>query len=380
MILSKARLALAGWNFHPGVRERCWKRLGRQLETAHLPLEYCFHLLEERALADKSPLSLVYATIGARLARGYSVGAAIASFATPEEVMLIDAGQSAGETGLAKGFLRAASLMEKKRQMRAAIAKELVYPAKKRQMRAAIAKELVYPASLVAAMAAFLVVIAHVLVPKLAVLANPATWQGAGAVLYETSLFVSSWKGAATLLGLCLAGLAIVLSLPHLTGRVRVYADYLPPWSVYRLVTGVSWLYATALLLQTRQKLGTILQGIMEARATSPYLRWRLNPIHQRVCLGQSLGEALCRGKDRWPDRTMAEDMRVYSSLPGFADMVTEVAEGLMEDAMERVQRLAKTMGGLAILGVIALLILLVMGLFGIQEQITGAVGRMGHI
>lgn len=159
-----------------------------------------------------------------------------------------------------------------------------------------------------------------------------------------------------------------------------MYADYLPPWSVYRLVTGVSWLYATALLLQTRQKLGTILQGIMEARATSPYLRWRLNPIHQRVCLGLSLGEALCRGKDRWPDRTMAEDMRVYSSLPGFADMVTEVAEGLMEDAMERVQRLAKTMGGLAILGVIALLILLVMGLFGIQEQITGSVGRMGHI
>ena len=363
MILSKARLTLAGWNFHPRVRERCWKRLGSQLETAHLPLEYCFHLLEERAIADKSPLALVYATIGARLARGYSIGAAIASFASPEEVMLIDAGQSAGEKGLAHGFLRAASLMEKKRQMRAAIAKELVYPA-----------------SLVAAMAAFLVVIAHVLVPRLAVLANPATWQGAGAILYETSLFVSSWKGAATLLGLCLAGLAIVLSLPHLTGRVRVYADYLPPWSVYRLVTGVSFLYATALLLQTRQKLGTILQGIMEARATSPYLRWRLHPIHQRVCLGLSLGEALCRGKDRWPDRTMAEDMRVYSSLPGFADMVTEVAEGLMEDAMERVQRLAKTMGGLAILGVIALLILLVMGLFGIQEQITGSVGRMGHI
>ena len=171
MILSKARLTLAGWNFHPRVRERCWKRLGRQLETAHLPLEYCFHLLEERAIADKSPLALVYATIGARLARGYSIGAAIASFASPEEVMLIDAGQSAGEQGLAQGFLRAASLMEKKRRMRAAIAKELVYPA-----------------SLVAAMAAFLVVIAHVLVPRLAILANPATWQGAGAILYETSL------------------------------------------------------------------------------------------------------------------------------------------------------------------------------------------------
>ena len=82
MILSKARLTLAGWNFHPRVRERCWKRLGRQLETAHLPLKYCFHLLEERAIADKSPLALVYATIGARLARGYSVGAAIASFAS----------------------------------------------------------------------------------------------------------------------------------------------------------------------------------------------------------------------------------------------------------------------------------------------------------
>ena len=363
MDMQRVRLALARLSFHSRARERCWKRIGRQLKITHLPLEYCFHVLEERALEDKNPLAHVYADIGARLSRGYSVGAAIAPYATPEEVMLIDAGQAAGEHGLAQGFLRSATLMEKRRLMKAAIVRELVYPA-----------------SLVTAMAAFLVVIAHVLVPRLAVLADPSTWQGAGAMLYQVSLFASSGEGLACLGLVAALALAAGFSLPRLTGRIRLVADHVPPWSVYRLLTVVSWCYATALMLETRQKLGVILQGLVDARETSPYLRWRLLPLLWADSRGYSLGEALCQSPDRWPDRTMAEDMRVYSALPGFADMVAELAEGLMEDAMERVRRLAKGLGGLAIVGVVGLLLLLVAGLFGIQEQITGSVGRMGHL
>ena len=356
-------MALARAGFAAKTRERCWTRLSRQLALTRLPLEYCFRQLAERAAKDKSLLAHVYADIAARLARGLSVGEAIAPYAGPEEVMLIDAGQRSGEKGLAEGFRLAAQCMQKRRTMRTAIVRELVYPA-----------------SLMAAMCACLIVISTVLVPRLAILANPATWQGAGAILYKVSLFVSSVRGLAALAGLLTLAVLVWLSLPRLTGKVRYYADFLPPWSVYRLLTGVSWLYATALLLQTRQQLGVIVRRLILARETSPYLRWRLLPVLEADSQGLSLGDALCSTKDRWPDRDMAEDIRIYSALPGFSDMLTALAEHLMTDAMERVQRLAKLLGGVAIAGVVVLMLLLVTGLFGIQEQITSSVGRMGNL
>lgn len=356
-------MMLARAQFAARTRERCWTRLSRQLALTRLPLEYCFRQLEERARRDRSLLARVYADIARRLAGGLSVGEAIAPYAGPEEVMLIDAGQRSGERGLAEGFRLAAQCM-----------------ARHRAMRSAVVRELLYPASLMAAMCACLIVISTVLVPRLAILANPATWQGAGAMLYKVSLFVSSAAGLVSLLGLLAAGLLVVCSLPRLTGRLRRWADHVPPWSVYRLLTGVSWLYATALLLQTRQQLGVILRRLILARETSPYLRWRLLPIVEADSQGLSLGDALCSTPDRWPDREMAEDIRVYSALPGFSDMLTELAEHLMTDAMERVQRLAKMLGGVAILIVIVLMLLLVTGLFGIQEQITSSVGRMGNL
>lgn len=355
---------LARLCFTARVRERCWNKLGRQLSATRLPLERCFAMLEHRADVENSPLALVYSDIMARLARGDSVGKAIGRFAYPEEALLIDSGQTAGEAGLSRGFTRAAELL-----------------ARQRQTRAALARELAYPLALAGAVCGFLVMISWSLIPQLARLSNPQTWHGAAAVLYAVAGFTASWKGLATVLAMLLAALACAVSMPRWTGRARRIADKFPPWSFYRLLTGTGWLYATAILLETRDiKLSRVLERITAAELTSPYLRWRLTPVLDAVRLGHTLGDSLCRAPDRWPDPAMADDLRVYSTLPGFGAQLKDLAGELLEDSTERARDQARMLGGLAMLLLTCVICLLVAGLFGIQDQVTGSVGAMGHL
>ncbi len=363
MRMNPSRL-MARLAFSPRERERCWRRIGRQMAAARLPLERCLAMLEHRAREDRSPLAVAYADMGAALGRGLPAGQAVAPWAGPEEVMLIDAGQTAGAAGLARGFARAAELMERQRGIRSLLWKELSYPL-----------------TLMALAAGFLIMIATSLMPRFAALSDPETWEGAGAMLYAASSFIASWKGAALALVLALTASACAWSLPRWTGRLRMLADRLPPWSVYRMLTGIGWLYATATLMQGREiKLDAVVRRLVTAPETCPYLRWRLGPVLEAGRLGLTLGEALCRARDRWPDPAMVDDLRAYSALPNFSSLLTPIAEELACDGVERVQRMARRLGTLAVLAVIAVLCLLVAGIFGIQGQITSAVGAVGGI
>ena len=44
---------LAKSSFDSRTRERCWKKLARQLRHTHLSLEHCFRILQERAKKEK---------------------------------------------------------------------------------------------------------------------------------------------------------------------------------------------------------------------------------------------------------------------------------------------------------------------------------------
>ena len=355
---------LARLSFTARQRCQCWEQVSEQMKATHLPLEYCFKTLTKQAREDRDLLALVYADITARLNEGHSIGRAIAPYAGPEEVMLIDAGQTAGEAALSQGFLKAALLMHKRREIRDLIVRQLAYPC-----------------VLFLALGCFLVLIATVIVPMLASLSNPATWQGAGALLYHLATLVTSWQG----LALALTGLVLLLaalcSLPHWTGRLREICDSVPPWSLYRLLTGVSWLYATATLLQTRgMKLGIILRRLLKAPETSRYLRWRLVPVCLADNQGYTLGEALWRSRGHWPDRSLARELRAYAVLPTFNTLLPSLTDKLLKDTMRRVERSTKIINAASLAAIIGLLLLFVAGIFSIQEQLMRTVGAVGGL
>ena len=97
---STLREWLAKSSFDARTRERCWKKLARQLRHTHLSLEHCFRILQERAKKEKNPTHLIYGRIVQSLLNGDTIGKALSRYATPEEVMLIDSGQTGGEACL----------------------------------------------------------------------------------------------------------------------------------------------------------------------------------------------------------------------------------------------------------------------------------------
>ena len=238
-----------------------------------------------------------------------------------------------------------------------------------------IVKEVAYPILLFCGVIAFLFTVSNMLVPQMALLSDPEKWTGSAWLLYKISSFITSWYGAAAAL-LLLCGIVLVwFSFKHWSGIGRSFADKMPPWSVYRIIVGVSWLYATAILLQTRVKLVVILQRAIESPDTSPYLRSRLRPVYRYTMQGLSLGDALCSTPARWPDPILADDLRTYAALPGFNEQLGQIAEEMMAESMERIQRGASLLGVFSLLCIILTIIFLVLGVFSMQQHVTEGIG-----
>lgn len=345
---------LGRWSFGGKIRERCWKKIAQQLRHTHMPLWHCFSILKERAKSERSPVQYVYGQIERALTSGHTIGTALAPFASHEEIMLIDSGQTGGERMLADGFFKAADLL-----------------AKRREIRGKVIGGLAYPVLLLAIIIVFLCVISTVLIPQLSVLSDPQTWTGAAAVLYAVATFVASPYGAAAGVGVLALAVLVSISMSRWAGRSRRMADRFPPWSIYRVIVGVSWLYATAILLQTGVKLVTIIDKTLKNPHASSYLKSRLRPVLNGTIRGLNLGEALHQTHMNWPDTTFIDDLRTYATLPSFNDMLGSIADDMIEETMERVDKGSKVINTLCILLIVGGIVLLLIGLGSIQTQIT---------
>ena len=218
----------------------------------------------------------------------------------------------------------------------------------------------------------FLFIISKVLIPQLSMLAPPETWTGAGALLYQVATFITSWKGAVSGILVIAAAVLVSFSLKNWTGAGRNIADKIPPWSIYRVFSGVSWLYATAILLQTRElKLVNVLKKSLDSPDTSRYLRSRLQPIYLNTMRGKNLGEALFETPTRWPDASLADDLRTYASLPGFNSQLGVFAEEILNESMERIQRGAGMLGSACLILLIAVIGIILTGVLSVQQQLT---------
>lgn len=356
---SALRHRLARLSFDSRTRERCWKKLARQLKFTHLPLEQCFRLLLERAKKDKNPVHHVYAHIVKSLLDGNTLGKALQNFAEPEEVMLINSGQTGGQAALAEGFAKAADLMEKKRKIKGAILKEVAYPI-----------------LLFCSVIGFLFLISTMLMPEMMRLSDPAKWTGAAWLLYTISTFVTSWYGLASAILFAALLFLIGFSLKRWSGTGRTLADKFPPWSIYRVLVGISWLYAVSILLQMKNiKLVVILKSLIDDPSTSAYLRSRLGPIYRSTVRGMSLGDALDSAGTGWPDPVLVDDLRTYSALPGFNQQLGSIAQEMLNESMEKIQRGASVLGVGSILFLVMTIILMTLGIFSMQQHVTQGLG-----
>jgi type II secretory pathway component PulF len=308
-------------HFRTAVRKRTWKKLGMQVRYG-MTFKDALQNLHTQYLESGSPLAGVLGAIHSRHAGGHTIGTALLGYAGYEEIMLISAGENSDK--LSESLLLAADLLEAKRKILQAVVGALVPPF-----------------FAISAYVLCLYIVAIYLIPMFAMLSDPAKWTGAASMLYMASSFVNSIFG----LIVPAAGIALVFvmfwSLPNWTGALRVRADRLPPWSIYRLTVGAVWLYTLSIFMQSGMQLTDILDNMQSSEAGSPYLRERAQSILGNSRNGESFGEALYLCGMNFPDAAIVDDLRVFADMPDFMDRLFEIAKDWLTDGVELVQKQA---------------------------------------
>ena len=181
------------------------------------------------------------------------MGAALDGLASREETLLISSAQDSSR--LAGGLLLASKVLDAKSSIR----KSLI-------------GALAYPLMLLLLIVIMMLIVAERVMPQLAMLSDPETWQGAAYALYLQSSFISSWRGTALGIAILILICVVFFSFANWTGSRRRIADRFVPWSIYRLTIGTLWLYAVATRMRAGHQISNILKSMAGDISTSPYL------------------------------------------------------------------------------------------------------------
>ena len=151
------------------------------------------------------------------------------------------------------------------------------------------------------------------------------------------------------------------------------FFDKLPPWSLYKVFAGISWLLAMSALVKSGSPVSTSLLALR--RDSNPYLRERIDKTLVFINNGDNLGQALEKTGLEFPDREIIADLKVYSELDNFEDAMDKLANEWLEESVYIIEQKASILNMIALLSVGGVIAWAVMGVFDMQDQITSAMG-----
>jgi type II secretory pathway component PulF len=291
------------------------------------------------------------------LRNGQAFGVAIDGWVPDTERMIIAASENGGK--LEQGLLSAAAISVNSTKISKAISGGLAYP------------------FVVFAMAlGYVYLFGTKVIPEFATIVNPEQWTGLAYSLYVMSQFVQT-KFIYVLAGFGGFVAIVFILMPLWTGRLRVWFDDVPPFSIYRMLHGGGFLVAFAALIAAGV---TIEKAIEKLRpGASRWLTERLDGTLELVKSGSSFGAALRDAGHNFPARELVDDLVVYSSYSGFDTALSTLTDEWMSEGVERITTLMKVVNSAAILFLALVVVWLVGGFFGIQNELAAMAQRGGR-
>jgi type II secretory pathway component PulF len=350
--------AIARHGYGASARSRLYLKLsslvknGKRLQSS---IEDLRDRARKRSETDIEAIALT--EIAEHMMNGQSFSSALSAYAPPGELMLIQAGEESGE--LVTALQLAVRLITASTQMKIAVRGALVSP---------IFMMLMVLVSLL--------IVGNVVVPKLAVVFDPDLWTGVARSLYLVSLATQSPWILAPIIGIILFCLLIAFTLPYWTGRIRVFFDILPPWSMYRLILGSGWLLSLASLIKSGVTLSESL--IQMNKLSKPWMRERIDATLFYINNGFNLGVALERSQFNFPDREIVDDLVSYAELPEFDEVLYRIGNDWVTDGLEAVQTQASILNIVATLVLALVIIWFSYGTIAVQLQISQYFSSMG--
>ena len=244
------------------------------------------------------------------------------------------------------------------------------------KMRSLVWGSVSYPLFLLMMVAVLIWAVAKYMVPPMVEAVPKLVWRGAAASLVNLSNFVDKhplflFSIIPTLVVACL------ITFPYWSGRSRAKFESIPPWSIYRIFIGVSWLLSLSALVQAGMPVSKAMRSLGGEDA-APYLRTRVNRALMYVNNGDNLGEALYHTHLRFPDDEIIGDLRIYAELDTFPEALENLANSWLENSIRQIDTMTAILNAVAILSIAGFIAWAVWGTFDMQDQMVSGMGLGG--
>lgn len=229
-----------------------------------------------------------------------------------------------------------------------------------------------YPSFLTMMSVLIIYAIGVYMVPPMIDAAPNVRWHGMARDLVDLSEWIkNNWLFAFAALPVVMA--VIYFTIGIWTGKVRAYFDMVPPWSLYKVFTGISWLLALSALVKGGTPVSTAMRALR--RDSSRYLRERIDKTLVFINNGDNLGQALAKTGLDFPDKEIIGDLKIYSELDNFEEALDNLANDWLEESVYMIEEKAGILNMVALLSIGGVIAWAVMGTFEMQDQITSGMG-----
>ena len=197
-----------------------------------------------------------------------------------------------------------------------------------------------------------------------------------GAFMVPPMVDVSNWVRHNTFILFAILPIVfgiISWTLPRWKGHLRATFDNIPPWNLYRIFVGVSWLLSLSALVKAGTPVSKALRILRSD--SSPYLLYRIERALIYVNNGENLGEALYHTELNFPDKEVVGDLQIYAELDNFQVALDQLANDWLDDSIRQIEQKAAVLNGFAILLIAAIVAWVVMGTFDMQDQLVSGMG-----
>lgn len=229
-----------------------------------------------------------------------------------------------------------------------------------------------YPSFLLMMAVLIIYAIGVYMVPPMIDAAPNVVWRGLARDLVDLSGWIKdNWLIAFTALPVIMCIIYFTISI--WTGPIRVFFDSVPPWSLYKVFVGISWLLALAALVKGGTPVSTAMRALR--KDATRYLKERIDKTMVFINNGDNLGQALAKTHLNFPDTEVINDLKIYSELDNFEEALDNMANEWLEESVYTIEEKAGILNMVALLAIGGVIAWAVMGTFEMQDQITSGMG-----
>ena len=210
------------------------------------------------------------------------------------------------------------------------------------------------------------------MVPPMVDAVPTLVWAGQAKVLVD----LSNWVRHNSLILfsiLPIISLIVIWTLPRWKGRFRAKFDKIPPWNLYRIFVGVSWLLSLSALVNAGTPVSKALR--MLRSNASPYLLYRIERALIYVNNGENLGTDLAMTGLDFPDKEVTGDLQIYAELDNFPTALDMMANEWLDDSVRDIEQKAAVLNGFAILTIAGIVAWVGAATFAMQDQMVSGMG-----